>query len=119
MADEIGTRIRHRGPSTEIGGKAAALAVAEAAGFNVPPWFVVRAPSIGEEGLSTPLIDSIRREVSTLAPNGEVLAVRSSAVDEDGALHSFAGQFDTFLYVAPADVPERITDVWRAAARAR
>jgi rifampicin phosphotransferase len=119
MADEIATRIRHRGPSTEIGGKAAALAVAEAAGFNVPPWFVVRAPSIGEEGLSTPLIDAIRREVSTLAPNGEVLAVRSSAVDEDGALHSFAGQFDTFLYVAPADVPERITDVWRAAASER
>ena len=39
------------------------------------------------------------------------LAVRSSAVGEDSASHSFAGQLDSFLRVAPADVEDRVLDV--------
>ncbi len=50
-----------------------------------------------------------------LSPDGCLLAVRSSANDEDGAQHSFAGQFATFLNVAPEDVPDRVFDVWRSA----
>lgn len=43
------------------------------------------------------------------------LAVRSSAADEDSPLHSFAGQFDSFLNVTPEQVEPRILDVWRSA----
>jgi phosphohistidine swiveling domain-containing protein len=40
--------------------------------------------------------------------------VRSSASDEDSAQHSFAGQLDSFLFVRPEDVPEKVAAVWRS-----
>jgi rifampicin phosphotransferase len=57
--------------------------------------------------------------VRALSPGGEPLAVRSSAGDEDGAGHSFAGQLESYLGVEPADVPARVVDVWRSAFTAR
>jgi rifampicin phosphotransferase len=45
---------------------------------------------------------------------GELLAVRSSASDEDGAQHSFAGQLDSFLFVSPDEVPAKAAAVWRS-----
>lgn len=47
------------------------------------------------------------------------LAVRSSALDEDGTRDSFAGQLDSFLDVAPADVAARVLDVLASAHGAR
>ncbi|MBI3070768.1 MAG: hypothetical protein HYY84_01445 [Deltaproteobacteria bacterium] len=44
-----------------------------------------------------------------------VLAVRSSAVGEDGATASFAGQMETYLYVRPHEVVERVRDSWASA----
>jgi hypothetical protein len=41
-------------------------------------------------------------------------AVRSSARAEDGAEHSHAGQFDTFLNVAAEDVWTSAQKVWRS-----
>ena len=38
--------------------------------------------------------------LAELCPDGAPVAVRSSASDEDGAQHSFAGQLDSFLFVA-------------------
>ncbi|MBI5266095.1 MAG: hypothetical protein HY851_02570 [candidate division Zixibacteria bacterium] len=43
------------------------------------------------------------------------LAVRSSAVGEDASAHSFAGQLDSFLNVAPDRVEHAIINVWRSA----
>ena len=40
--------------------------------------------------------------------------MRSSASDEDGSAHSFAGQLESYLFVAPADVEARIRDVWHS-----
>ncbi len=40
------------------------------------------------------------------------LAVRSSAVDEDGAEAAFAGAGDTHLYVDPSELLEHVKDVW-------
>src|SRR5690606_22297805 len=47
-------------------------------------------------------------------PGAETFAVRSSAADEDGAGYSFAGQFDSFLYVSPEEVADRVTVVWQS-----
>ncbi len=55
------------------------------------------------------LAQALVREAHRLAPEpGMFLAVRSSGVREDIAA-TFAGQYDSFLGVAPEDVPER----WR------
>ena len=50
------------------------------------------------------------------ALDGELryVAVRSSGVQEDGVEHSFAGQFDSFLFVTRENLPARIVDVWRS-----
>ena len=99
-----------------LGGKAASLARLGQAGFDVPAWFAVRAP----EGLTADTTavpaetrTAIERELAGL-PSDSLFAVRSSAIDEDGTGDSFAGQFESFLNVCPADVPARIADVWRS-----
>ena len=121
-----------------LGGKAAALAEMSAAGLPVPPWFVVTpaafAASLPPDAqnlltgadaahIETILADlrpgdgvtaNVSRALSRLCPNAEAVAVRSSAVDEDGSQHSFAGQLSSYLFVALNDVPERIADVWRS-----
>jgi phosphohistidine swiveling domain-containing protein len=43
---------------------------------------------------------------------GGRLAVRSSGVDEDGAVRSFAGQHKTVLDVSPEDVPSAVRSCW-------
>ncbi|MEV0250962.1 phosphoenolpyruvate synthase [Nocardia sp. NPDC050712] len=44
------------------------------------------------------------------------IAVRSSVLAEDGARHSYAGQFDSFLNVNGAEaVPGRVRDCWASA----
>jgi phosphohistidine swiveling domain-containing protein len=43
----------------------------------------------------------------------DYISVRSSAADEDGALHSFAGIHESFLYVRGlSEITQRIRDVW-------
>lgn len=63
--------------------------------------------------------DEIQRELTdalrALSLENIRFAVRSSAVEEDGAQHSFAGQFDTFLFVDPKEINATIASVWRSA----
>jgi pyruvate,water dikinase len=128
------------GSREDLGGKAAALRDAAKAGLPVPPWFVAsprafRASLSGEQqgllespdgvaALAARLADvcpadAVRREidaaVAALDPAGGPVAVRSSAVDEDGTEHSFAGQLDSYLFVRPEDVAAKVAAVWRSA----
>ncbi len=117
-----------------MGGKAGALAALTVADLPIPPWFVV---SPGDVPVSLPadvlsmiensgherrqealkqLVpgDEIADALARLCPNGELVAVRSSALDEDGGEHSFAGQLDSFLFVPLPDVPAKVAAVWRS-----
>jgi pyruvate,water dikinase len=116
--------IARSGTAAEIGGKAAALSSLAAARMPIPPWFAIRPPaatSVGEAlppAIAAEVCDALR-ELLRHAPRGQRLAVRSSAVDEDGATHSFAGQFESHLDVSPDDVVARVWNVWRSASAPR
>lgn len=94
---------------TAVGPKAAQLA-ALATRYDVPPGFCVTARAYRNErrdatpspALRTALRSAYER-LSRDDPQGGYVAVRSSAVDEDGAEASFAGQHDTVLNVRGAD----------------
>jgi phosphohistidine swiveling domain-containing protein len=124
------------GAPDRLGGKAAALASLRWCGPHIPAWFVLTPEafdaSLGESqhrfltaeptpgrlaGLT--LGPEPRRELaealSRLCPNGEPVAVRSSAAEEDGDQRSFAGQFESFLFVHPSEVPQMAAAVWRSA----
>lgn len=86
----------------QLGGKAHALAQLASSELPIPPWFVVTSdhPAHSDDILNS------ARELG-----GEHYAVRSSARGEDGADHSFAGQYDSFLYVEESELPDRIRRV--------
>ncbi len=83
------------------GGKGAALSRMAVAGFPVPSGFVVCADG-GDEAVAA--------AYEKLGPDLAV-AVRSSAVSEDGETASFAGQQETFLNVrGAAEVIRRVAE---------
>jgi phosphohistidine swiveling domain-containing protein len=84
-----------------IGGKAAALLRLRKEAFRIPEWFVVLQGARPSE---------ITSALARL--NADCVAVRSSALEEDGAEHSFAGQFDSFLHIQPDAVVEHVEKVW-------
>jgi pyruvate,water dikinase len=96
------------------GSKAVGLGDATRAGLPVPPGValsgdLVEAIASGNEKA----IGALAKAISTLSPP---FAVRSSAVDEDGASASFAGQHVTLLNVhSTADVPDAVREVWWSA----
>lgn len=91
-----------------IGGKARALLAAQRAGLPVPPWFAVSPEAHGMDAKEE-IVAAARR----LAGEG-LVAVRSSASDEDGAEHSFAGQLESFLNVPVEEVVSKVEAVWRS-----
>src|SRR5207237_2473767 len=63
----------------------------------------------------TPAVEQeIHEAITALCHSSDSVAVRSSASDEDGAQHSFAGQLDSFLFVRPEDVAAKVAAVWRS-----
>ncbi|MBL8780474.1 MAG: phosphoenolpyruvate synthase [Alphaproteobacteria bacterium] len=112
-------------PLALYGGKAVGLCRLQALGFRVPPWFVVtprafeRSAQPGQAPAyvapSPEVADEIAAELARLFPPDAKLAVRSSAAEEDALGHSFAGQFASYLNVAPRDAATRVADVWHSA----
>lgn len=118
-----------------LGGKARALAALQQLELPIPSWFVLtptafyqslapeqwQAMQLGEVEtwiqtvqVSEAVETELTQALADLCPNGERVAVRSSASDEDGIQHSFAGQLDSFLFVEPQEVAKRVIAVWQS-----
>lgn len=114
------------------GGKGAALARLALTGLPAPPVVALAPDAFVDAGALTDadLDDLDAGGVASPSPAGVAeavadalahlghpahVAVRSSAPDEDGAEHAFAGQLASFLFVAPEDVAARVADVWWSA----
>jgi phosphohistidine swiveling domain-containing protein len=125
-------------PRTEIGGKAAALAVLAGlaaepgAGFRVPRWVAVTAEAFeaarhdcaggGSFAVDPTLRAALREALAEATLQHSRLAARSSAAVEDGAEASFAGQFDSVLGIAASDedaLCEAVRRVWASAFNTR
>ena len=99
-----------------IGGKARNLKKMTDLGLNVPNWVVLPDNIMGENP-SKELIESIEfddsflTQLESIFPKNTLFAVRSSASLEDGENHSFAGQFNSFLFVKKVDLSKTIRKV--------
>jgi len=114
------------------GGKGASLAAMTAADLPVPPGFVIPS-TVLEQSVDVDRLRALsaagkfaeaqalvrqtqppREEIlEALSRLGTPVAVRSSACAEDGEVASYAGQQETFLYVADeAEVCERVVECW-------
>ncbi|MCC7541165.1 MAG: hypothetical protein IT379_33410 [Deltaproteobacteria bacterium] len=94
-----------------VGGKAAPLARAHAAGHRVPAAIVVTSDA---SGLG---VERVRREIEPRlgALGAGPFAVRSSAIVEDGRSRSFAGQLETELGVERGAVADAVARCWASA----
>jgi len=97
-----------------FGSKAVGLGEAARSGLPLPPGValaggLVEKVASGEE-------DAIRLVADSVSSLPVPLAVRSSAVDEDGATASFAGQHMTLLNIRTAEeVGEAVREIWWSA----
>ena len=86
----------------KIGKKAERLFIMKEEGINVPPLFCVNEIPDEEKLLS-------------VLSDGKEFSVRSSAFCEDSSSLSFAGQFDSFLFVKKEDVFKKINECFLSA----
>jgi pyruvate,water dikinase len=130
--------------AVDLGSKAGSLAKLHAYGLMIPEWFVIlpeacdlsfpepdrrgvshQDPSPNAENIPIQIAwtpgarQELEQALAEFCRIGEPVAVRSSATEEDGPEHSFAGQLDSFLSVRPQAVAEKIEAVWRSAFKHR
>ncbi|MEM6391273.1 MAG: PEP/pyruvate-binding domain-containing protein [Planctomycetota bacterium] len=124
----------------ELGGKAGALSELGGAGLPIPAWVAVTptafavslhdeqrevlgggsdaerlAGAVAAVRVSDRVMVELEAALERVGLGGGLLAVRSSATEEDGAGHSFAGQFESYLAVPRERLAERVEAVWRSA----
>ena len=117
----------------QIGGKAFSLAQMQKLNINIPKWFVLTSDClldflyesrdeyfhllnnytemnrrkiikiIEATNFSEAAKQQIRSEMARTFSPMELVSVRSSAVDEDGEKHSFAGMMESYLYIKQDD----------------
>lgn len=87
------------------GGKGGTLALLFKAGYPVPDGFIVLPDSFEDDDLRPEAWAQVDEQLARLRRDGEgsFFAVRSSALSEDSAKASFAGEFDTVLDVSSDD----------------
>jgi phosphoenolpyruvate synthase/pyruvate phosphate dikinase len=97
-----------------FGSKAVGLGDAIRQGLPVPPGVALSGDLV--EAIASGDEKAIEKVMKAVADLSAPFAVRSSAVDEDGAAASFAGQHLTVLNVhSTADVPAAVREVWWSA----
>jgi pyruvate,water dikinase len=100
--------------SAIFGSKAVGLGQAVRDGLPVPPGVALSGPIV--EAVAAGDERAIKKVTKTVRPLGGPLAVRSSAVDEDGAEASFAGQHLTLLNVPSAgELTPALSEIWWSA----
>ena len=99
---------------SRFGAKATGLGAAERTGLPVPPGIALSGAIVDEVAAGNER--AIEQLVAAARSLAEPLAVRSSAVDEDGADASFAGQHLTLLNVPSVDdVSAAVREIWWSA----
>jgi pyruvate,water dikinase len=97
-----------------FGSKAVGLGEATREGLRLPPGIALSGSIV--EAVASGKERAIGKVLKAIRPLDRPLAVRSSAVDEDGAEASFAGQHLTLLNVATdADVTAALREIWWSA----
>lgn len=91
-----------------VGKKAINLARLKALGCTVPPFVVI--PTSVVSTLDAKKLDKLVKHILERL-RADTFAVRSAALIEDDAEHSFAGQFLTHVDVKPHDIGMRISEV--------
>lgn len=122
----------------KIGGKGEALSKLSMGGFNIPEWFTVSTDGFFDsltneerELYNNGDIESFKKSIDNFRVNIEiekeiieaagifcdddVFAVRSSANGEDGTENSYAGQYETYLFIEKSILIENIRRVWLSA----
>jgi phosphohistidine swiveling domain-containing protein len=115
----------------QIGGKAANLVHLQHMGLSVPKWLVIPVDVLKEilplalnpqefakirttiDSFEIP--DSFIEQIKAYFKSETYFAVRSSSIDEDGANYSFAGLYESCLYVTAEDLATNIKKVWSSA----
>jgi phosphohistidine swiveling domain-containing protein len=99
------------------GGKGGMLAKMFLGGYPIPEGFVILPPAFQNEELNPKAWDEIRAHLNAIREehNGARFAVRSSALSEDSASASYAGEFETVLNVTTdQEIQEAIYTVFRS-----
>jgi pyruvate,water dikinase len=97
-----------------FGSKAVGLGQAVRDGLPVPPGVALSGPIV--EAVASGNERAIKKVAKSVRPLGGPLAVRSSAVDEDGAEASFAGQHLTLLNVPSSEqLSSALSEIWWSA----
>ena len=97
-----------------FGSKAVGLGDAARGGLPLPPGVALSGSIV--EAVASGEGKAIKKVAKCVRPLPTPLAVRSSAVDEDGAEASFAGQHLTLLNVlTPDDVTDALREIWWSA----
>jgi phosphohistidine swiveling domain-containing protein len=114
-----------------IGGKAGNLYHLKEMGLAVPKWIVIPLeefcnilPADLKQSHHTRITEFISsyvfppafiEQIVSYFPDQTLFAVRSSAIEEDGVEFSFAGQFESFLFITKENLAEKIKAVWCSA----
>jgi len=107
-------RLEKAGDTSIFGSKAVGLGEALREGLPVPPGIALSGPIV--EAVASGEEEAIEQVMTAARPLNPPLAVRSSAVDEDGADASFAGQHLTLLNVPSIDaLTSALREIWWSA----